>query len=115
MGMGLLFTAQGALGGHEISRHIVRNHFLSNGDFGLSYRSSSSGDLACAVKVSNRINTSTRTAEEKSCSTKQLGLRTQVCFAGVEIHGHRNMLMGDHPFAADLAVAIRHPHRQVHL
>ena len=40
--------------------------FLSNGNFGLCYRSSSSGDLACAVKVSNRINTPTGTAEEKS-------------------------------------------------
>src|SRR2546428_8480000 len=28
MWMGLFFTAQGALGGHEISRHIVRNHCL---------------------------------------------------------------------------------------
>jgi hypothetical protein len=42
--------------------------FLSNGNFRLSYRSSSSGDLVCAVKVSKRISTPTRTTKQ-NCAT----------------------------------------------
>ena len=45
----------------------------------------------------------------------ELGFRTEIGFAGIEVDGHRDVLVDDEPPAPGLFVHIGHPHREIEL